>query len=726
MITDATADEARTVQFDEEDAQDQGSEEDVEDEYEEKAEPLGEVDELSLQVGRMGTPRPVVRNLAAELGNDTNDEDEAAAQGERPPLIPRATRNADTPMAMAQARWPVLGPELTQPVNSTDINQLVEDTVLLLKAMGFRSTSRPNSLLLGDWDLSRASRYILKWKRRLRTIAKRVADTPKTVEDPSRIPLPKTPERKRAEVFRSTEGTPYFEDSYMKTPTRGKQPSGRYAELFDAADAAEFSDSDDGREYLNSADESLKDVIKHLSFDDTESDRTQYLEVRTHASLDEIPMFEGKRYRPDDSHQWLKRFIYEIKGTRLAQDLWYEPFSLKLERGAKSWYRQLPKKTQRKWSLLTEAFADYYCSQFDQSVRARYYSAQRKDNELVCDFLIRLNGYAKSAKIQYEAGGADAADHVEHFVLHCGDDGVMDLLYPQQLTDIKKVEKIINQKILGERRKKQRDRLIGSRSRDAKRTDSPRHSEARRSEPRRDDRRDDRWERRRDDRRDDRRSRRDDGRDRRLATALLEDDPYELAERRQSNRRSNLYDSVSDQSDGSQLSYSDSAVHSEDGYIDTGFTSDRDLEDTIGVTRLGGAGTPVNALRMDLALPAAFCKQLHDVGQCELFQRYEKLAAFVKSNSAEPAVEANFVFAFVGRDQAAVADQEGLSRDLKRLDNVDAPDRRPISQIEGGRGQKRTDRQRTATRTGHRSGSIVDRESIADQESIVDWEPIVG
>ncbi|EGZ15249.1 hypothetical protein PHYSODRAFT_260030 [Phytophthora sojae] len=449
MITDATADEASTVQFDEEDAQDQ----------------------------------EIVRNLAAELGNDTDDEDQAAAQGERPPLIPRATRNADTPsankvlgrlgeemraqsewmmmfapVAMAQARWLVLVPELTQPVNSTDINQLVEDRVLLLKAMGFRCTSRPNSLLLGDWDPSRASREILKWKRRLRvsfglergavgtrqTIAKRVADTPKTVEDPSRIPLPKTPERNRAEMFRSTEGTQYFEDSHMKMPTRGKQPSGRYAELFDAADAAELSDSEDGREYLDLAEESVKDVIKHLSFDDAESDRTQYLEVRTHASLDKIPMFEGKRYRPDDSLQWLKRFIYEMKGTRLAQDLWYEPFSLKLERGAKSWYRQLPKKTQRKWSLLSEAFADYYCSEFDQSARARYYSAQRKDNELVCDFLVRLNGYAKSAKIQYEAGGADAADHVEHFLLHCRDDDVMDLLYPQQLTDIKKVEKIIN------------------------------------------------------------------------------------------------------------------------------------------------------------------------------------------------------------------------------------------------------------------------------------------
>ncbi|POM70468.1 Hypothetical protein PHPALM_13087, partial [Phytophthora palmivora] len=41
-----------------------------------------------------------------------------------------------------------------------------------------------------------------------------------------------------------------------------------------------------------------------------------------------------------------------------------------------------------------------------------------------------------------------------------------------------------------------------------------------------------------------------------------------------------------------------------------------------------------------------FCKQVHEVGQCELFRRYEKLASFVKNNVDKS--KANFVFAFVG------------------------------------------------------------------------------
>ncbi|KAG6621872.1 uncharacterized protein IUM83_07447 [Phytophthora cinnamomi] len=179
----------------------------------------------------------------------------------------------------------------------------------------------------------------------------------------------------------------------MKTPVRERSSGGRYAKFYDAADDAELGsdDDDEDRDYHDSAEDSAKAVIKRLSFDNTDSDRAQYLE-----------------------------------------------------------YRQLPKKTQRKWSLLIEAFLDYYCSQFDQSARTHYYSARRKENEPVCDFLIRLKGYAKSAKIQYESKGPDAADHVEHFLLNCRDDDIMDLLYPQQLDDIKKVEKIINQKILGE------------------------------------------------------------------------------------------------------------------------------------------------------------------------------------------------------------------------------------------------------------------------------------
>ncbi|KAE8973984.1 hypothetical protein PF005_g29019 [Phytophthora fragariae] len=107
--------------------------------------------------------------------------------------------------------------------------------------------------------------------------------------------------------------------------------------------------------------ETVKDQIRRLSYDDDERDDTKYLEIRTHFSLDKIAEFDGKRYRSDASLQWLKRFIYEMKGTRMPQNSWCEPFSLSLGRAAKSWYRQLPKKTHQRWNLLNEAFLDYYC-----------------------------------------------------------------------------------------------------------------------------------------------------------------------------------------------------------------------------------------------------------------------------------------------------------------------------------------------------------------------------
>ncbi|GMF59189.1 unnamed protein product [Phytophthora fragariaefolia] len=355
---DATADKAHSIQFDDEAIRSHGSDEDDEREDEEEkaefgdvkttAELLGEVEELSLRVSQRERPLPVERNLAAELKDDADDDDDDAqgvAQGDRPPLIPRATRNADmpsanrvlarlseemrpesewmmmfAPVAMTQAKWSVLGAELTQPVNSTDINQLVEDTVLLLKAMGFRCNIRPNSLIQGDWSLSRARAELRKWKRRLRLafgleryvgsrqmIARRTAEFPGPQSDPSRVPLQKTPETKKGkkEVFRATKGTPYYEDSHIQTPKTLKGRSARYAKFYDAADEAELGggDSDDDRDYRDSAEDSAKDVIRRLSLDYAERDRGHYLEVRSHASLDKIAEFEGKRYRSDYSLQ---------------------------------------------------------------------------------------------------------------------------------------------------------------------------------------------------------------------------------------------------------------------------------------------------------------------------------------------------------------------------------------------------------------------------------------
>ncbi|KAI9981168.1 hypothetical protein PInf_010853 [Phytophthora infestans] len=381
------------------------------------------------------------------------------------------------PVAMAQAKWPMLGPELTQPVRAANINQLVEETVLLLKAMGYRCNSRPSSLILADWSLTRGGAELWQWKKKLRVA----------------FGLEKVPG-----------GTK-------------KRNVGRYRELYDAADEAEAyeedEEDDDAFDVRGNRKETVRDYIRNLSFDAAEEDSTQYLEVRTHASLDKIAEFEGKRYRSDASLQWLKRFIYEMKSTRMPQSAWCETFSLCLERVAKSWYRQLSKKTQRRWKLLSEAFLAYYCSQFDQSARTRYYSARRKLNEPICDFLIRLNGYARTTKIQYGKGGADAAE----------------------LEDISKVDQI---------------RLVIARGRDDKRKDQSRRDE------------------RRDGRRDEKRSRKEENRDRRVTVVDADSDGEELLDQNPPSP----YNSEDEWGDEDQSGGYDAAE--DDDYIDAGVTND--------------------------------------------------------------------------------------------------------------------------------------------------------
>ncbi|GMF23359.1 unnamed protein product [Phytophthora fragariaefolia] len=86
VAMDATADKARSIQFDDEATRGHGDCEDDEGEDEEgkaefvdvktTAELLGEVEELLLQVSQMGRPLPVGRNLAAELEDDVDDDDD--------------------------------------------------------------------------------------------------------------------------------------------------------------------------------------------------------------------------------------------------------------------------------------------------------------------------------------------------------------------------------------------------------------------------------------------------------------------------------------------------------------------------------------------------------------------------------------------------------------------------------------------------------------------------
>ena len=114
--------------------------------------------------------------------------------------------------------------------------------------------------------------------------------------------------------------------------------------------------------------------------------------------------------------------------------------------------------------LLLGIFFDIWKCPYDQSARARYYSARCHKVEHVCDILLRLNGYARPARLKYEKGGADTEEHVEHFLLNCVDDNLMDFIDPLRIDDIQQVENIISHRMLREKRKYQRDRVKNYRS----------------------------------------------------------------------------------------------------------------------------------------------------------------------------------------------------------------------------------------------------------------------
>ncbi|GMF53853.1 unnamed protein product [Phytophthora fragariaefolia] len=184
---------------------------------------------------------------------------------------------------------------------------------------------------------------------------------------------------------------------------------------------------------------------------------TPKLELATHRPLAQIKAFSGLRNKSENSMQWLRTFVYEMKGTRTPPNEWCMAFELTLRDGALHWYRQLPRKTKRRWKLLSNAFIKYYCSQYRQSTKARYYSAKREGSEHVCDYLNRLNGYARNAGVQFEKGGRHSKEHVNRFLESCGDRGLERRLCHLRVKDIHELEEIINDILTSEERSSTRE-----------------------------------------------------------------------------------------------------------------------------------------------------------------------------------------------------------------------------------------------------------------------------
>ncbi|GMF57141.1 unnamed protein product [Phytophthora fragariaefolia] len=347
-----------------------------------------------------------------------------------------------TPKGVRQALWVELRGELAWSVNTTSTVKVAENTVSLLRAMGLEPQTNLSEAAIRNWPPAIAGKELKRWKRKLRLsfgtsdigLKTRPTVRPKGTE-PSQIRLPQTPKKsehgKESDddgVFGvKTEGTPSEDDYYRKEDAEYDDPSDELARQ-----VREVS----GMERLNA---------------------TTRLELATNRPLAQITAFSGLRNKSEISMQWLRTFVYEMKGTRTPPNEWCMASELSLQDGILHWYRRLPRKMKRQWKLLSDAFIKHYCSQFHQSAKARYYSAKREGSEHVWDCLNRLNGYARNAKVQFEKGGRDSKEHENRFHESCGDRSLERRLCHLRVKDIHELEDIINDILKSEERSSTRE-----------------------------------------------------------------------------------------------------------------------------------------------------------------------------------------------------------------------------------------------------------------------------
>ncbi|OWZ06549.1 hypothetical protein PHMEG_00021182 [Phytophthora megakarya] len=213
--------------------------------------------------------------------------------------------------------------------------------------MGCEPQRFPSDSALDDWAPADAGAALRKWKKKLRAAfgVEEIASGRQVVArqafmpaDPSHVPLPQTPVKPNepsTDVFGS-KGSPYMHDSHIVTPRSAsrqdrvvkeneasrltpntykgsaRQPDRRY-------DLNEDS-SDDGKDLLDvdhlegDLTEDWARQIRKLSAKE-EKNSTLRIEITTHLPLGNIKSFSGYRNKSEKSMQWLRTFIYEMKGT---------------------------------------------------------------------------------------------------------------------------------------------------------------------------------------------------------------------------------------------------------------------------------------------------------------------------------------------------------------------------------------------------------------------------
>ncbi|EGZ29927.1 hypothetical protein PHYSODRAFT_323378 [Phytophthora sojae] len=669
-----------------------------------------------VSAGRSGGSRSITRDLS-ETFNDMPgpepacDADDGATEGFKPsvtvggatskPVGTRPPPNGDTlaankvlgrclelmktkcewmqlfsPKQVRQAIWMDLGGALAAPINSTSTRQLAQNTVDLLHAMGCEPQILSTEAALACWTPTTAAMALTKWRKKLREAfgvadrgSTKLRSAPEAV-DPSKVPLPATPRKAATDdgVFAvKGEASPYMQDSHMVTP-RSTDRTKRLARETEVGDLPS---------------EWARQVRERSATDNHSS--TPKLEITTHLPLCNIMSFYGVRDKSEHSMQWLRTFVYEMRGTHAPPNEWCMPFELKLRDGALYWCRQLPRKTRRTWKLLCDAFIKYYCSKFSQSAKARYYSVKRENKEQVCDYLNRLNGYARNA-----------GDHVEHFLVTCDDRDLEERLCHVTVKGIHDLEDMINDILRHRDRKSTRESsLHRSRSQDATRRRDTRSNDDYRSGYHRE-------RRYRDDVR--RRDRRD-GSPRRSSVTVVDTLADVMAEwniggsvgarneasyapRRDAEANEDYFEDERQCSDDQRSDEdSDADYDSDESTRHVAAANDAERRAAADGTfarsdnrRFRNGGGPSNRERDGRRQcgPCAacgssshsvhfcyrrckLCKQVHDAGKCEALLELTKLlksnvdkkdlSPELQSLLAEPAVDADYLFAFKGESK---------------------------------------------------------------------------
>ncbi|OWZ03942.1 hypothetical protein PHMEG_00024244 [Phytophthora megakarya] len=448
----------RSVSFDDSADYSDAKEDDEDDYLEEKALVSKLSEGAVVSVGHSACVKALARNLAEELeevAGPVMDSDDDGSDGAKPSAVIEKTlelmktksswMQMFEPTLVRQAVWMNLGGELVVPIDSTSTRQVVQDTVMLLRAMRCEPQRFPPDAALEDWAPADAGTALRKWKKKLRT-----AFGMEEIAPGHQTPI-KCNETSQG-VFGS-KGSPYMHDSHMVTPRF--QADRRYDLNEDSSDEGDnLLDNDclegditeewarqirklSAKETKNSTPSQVQQADRRYDLNEDSSDEGDNLldndclegdiTEEWARQIRKLSAKETKNSTPSEkSMQWLRTFIYEIKGTHTPPNDWRMAFELTLQDGALHWYRQLPRKTRRTWKLLSDAFIKYYCSKFNQSAKAT------------------LNGYARNAGVQFENGGRESKNHVEHFLDMCDDRGLEERLYHVRVKDIHDLEDMIN------------------------------------------------------------------------------------------------------------------------------------------------------------------------------------------------------------------------------------------------------------------------------------------